>query len=75
MKAFSTSKNEGGQLLVMASSEEILSNSNGIIPTSGLVQVPSTCMEGKEHESVTLDKDIEREERRKIAQKVLGKQG
>ena len=73
----SKQENEGGQLLIMASSNEITSPNGGINPVTALVHVPLTCTETEnaEKELVTSDDDMEKEERRKIAQKVLEKQG
>ena len=68
----SANGNDAGQLLIMASSDDKSANiqapngSTGLVSTVGV----STAEENKE----TSD-DVEKEERRKIASKLLGKQG
>ena len=70
----SNNANEGGQLLMMASADDIASTNNAIHSNIGQVKW-SLGSENSENESVISDNDVEKEERRKAAQKVLGKQG
>ena len=70
----SNNANEGGQLLMMASADDIASTNNAIHSSIGQVKC-ALGSENSENESVISDNDVEKEERRKAAQKVLGKQG